>query len=161
MRQLEWSAMATRTSGATKEPRRLLPKFCITPMLCPRLAGSDSAASSDWHTGMNGPSTSPMRSRAANSARNDPARPERTEHSEKATALASSIGLRLPVRSDNAPPRNAETAQVKESADAIRPTCWLLKCRSRAINGIRKLAALRSKNRKPKVMPSTQMRRCS
>ena len=102
-----------------------------------------------------------MRKRAANSARNEPARPERTEHSEKAIALASSTALRRPVWSDSAPPRNAETAQVKESAEAMRPTCWLVKLRSLAMNGIRKLAALRSKNRNPKVMPSTQMRRCS
>jgi len=161
MRQLECPAMATSTSGAAKEPRRLLPKFCITPMLCPRLPGSDSAASSDWHTGMNGPSTRPISSRAANSARNEPARPERNEHSEKAIVQASSIGLRLPVRSDSAPPSAAETAQVNESAEAMRPTCWLVKLRSLAMNGIRKAAALRSKNRKPKVIPSTQTRRCS
>jgi hypothetical protein len=60
-----------------------------------------------------------MSSRAANSARKEPARPERNEHSEKAIVQASSSGLRLPVRSDSAPPRNAETAQVKESAEAI------------------------------------------
>ena len=139
----------------------LLPKFCITPMLCPRRAGSDSLATSDWHTGRNGPSARPMSSRAANSAAKEAASPERNEHSEKATTLASRIGLRQPVRSESAPPRNAEIAQVKESAEAIRPTCLLLKPRSVTMNGITKLAALRSRNRNPKVMPSTQIRRCS
>ncbi len=83
----------------------LLPKFCMTPMLWPRRAGSDSLATSDWHTGRNGPSASPMSRRAPSSATNEPARPERKEHSEKAMTLASRTALRRPVRSDSAPPR--------------------------------------------------------
>ena len=46
----------------------LLPKFCITPMLWPRRECSDSLATSDWHTGRNGPSARPMSRRAPNSA---------------------------------------------------------------------------------------------
>src|SRR6202011_3809319 len=95
--------------------------------------------------------------RVKNRATNEVARPEANEHSENATTLISRKGLRLPVRSEYAPPRNAATAQVKESAEATSPTWLLLKCKSLAMKGIRKLAALRSKNTKPKVMVSTQI----
>jgi hypothetical protein len=62
-----------------------------------------------------------MSKRAANSAAKEPASPDRNEHTEKAIALASRTGLRRPVRSESAPPKNAETAQVKDSAEAMRP----------------------------------------
>ena len=52
-------------------------------------------------------------------------------------------------------------AQVKESAEAMSPTSLLVKARSFAMNGIRKLTALRSKNTNPNVIPSTQIRRVS
>ena len=62
---------------------------------CCARAGQDPThcATSDWHTGRNGPSARPMSSRAANSAAKEPASPERNEHSEKATTLASRIGF--------------------------------------------------------------------
>src|SRR6266702_6464572 len=52
-------------------------------------------------------------------------------------------------------------AQVKESAEAMSPTSLLVKARSFAMNGIKKLTALRSKNTNPNVTPSTQIRRVS
>ena len=84
-RQLQCAAIGISTSGARKEPRMLLPKFCITPMLWPRRECSDSLATSDWHTGRNGPSARPMSRRAPNSATNEAASPDRKEHREKAT----------------------------------------------------------------------------
>ena len=143
--------------GAANEPRRLLPKFCITPMLWPRLAAEDSIATSDCAIGSIGPSAMPISRRVENSAANEAASPEANEHNENATTVISRKDLRLPVRSEYAPPRNAATAQVKDSAEATSPTWVLLKCRSLAMKGIRKLAALRSKNTKPKVMVSTQI----
>src|SRR5712672_2495962 len=149
--------MATRTRGATNEPSRLLPKFCITPMLLPRLAAVDSIATSDWEIGSIGPSAKPISRRIENRVANETASPEANEHSENATTVTSSKFLRLPVRSEYAPTRNAARAQVKDSAEATSPTWLLLKCKSSAMKGIRKLAALRSRNTKPKVMVSTQI----
>lgn len=51
-------------------------------------------------------------------ARKETANPEANEHSENATTVISSKLLRLPVRSEYAPHRNAATAQVKDSAEA-------------------------------------------
>src|SRR5664279_2679721 len=149
--------MATRTRGAANEPRRLLPKFCMTPMLLPRLAAVDSIATNDCEIGSIGPSAKPISRRVENKVTNEAARPEANEHTENATTVISRNALRFPVRSEYAPPKNAETAQVKDSAEATSPTWLLLKCRSAAMKGIRKLAALRSRNTKPKVMVSTQM----
>src|SRR5271154_1698795 len=143
--------------GAANEPSRLLPKFCITPMLLPRLAAVDSMATSDCAIGSIGPSAKPISRRAEINVRNETASPEANEHRENATTVISSRVLRFPVRSEYQPPRNEATAQVKDSAEATHPTCSLLKCRSSAMKGIRKLAALRSKNTKPKVMVNTQM----
>jgi hypothetical protein len=98
-----------------------------------------------------------MSRRAANRVANETASPEANEHREKATTAMSRKDLRLPVRSEYAPPRKAATAHVKDSAEATSPTWLLLKCRSLAIIGIRKLAALRSRNTNPKVMVSTQI----
>jgi len=74
-----------------------------------------------------------------------------TEHSEKAIALASSTAF-APARYGPTAHRRGmpETAQVKESAEAMRPTCWLVKLRSlgddRASGSSPRL---RSKNRNP------------
>src|SRR5260221_7291032 len=155
--QLQLDATATRTRGATNEPIRLLPKFCITPMLLPRLAAVDSIATSDCEIGSIGPSARPISRRVENRVTNETASPEANEHSENATTVISSKFLRLPVRSEYAPPRNAATAQVKDSAEATSPTWLLLKCKSLAMKGITKLAALRSRNTNPKVMVSTQI----
>src|SRR5450631_2839222 len=149
--------MATKMRGAANEPSRLLPKFCITPMLLPRLAAVDSIATSDWEIGNMGPSATPMSRRVEIRVSNEVASPEANEHSENATTLISRNFLRLPVRSEYQPPRNEAIAQVKDSAEATHPTCSLLKCKSSAMKGIKKLAALRSKNTKPKVMVSTQI----
>src|SRR5450631_3350308 len=149
--------MATSARGATNEPSRLLPKFCITPMLLPRLAALDSIATSDCAIGSIGPSARPISSRVENRVKNDTASPEANEQIENATTVISSKVLRLPVRSEYAPPRNDATAQVKDNAEAMSPIWLLLKCRSSAMMGIRKLAALRSRNTKPKVMVSTQI----
>src|SRR6202044_3520942 len=149
--------MATRMRGAANEPSMLLPKFCITPMLLPRLAAVDSIATSDWAMGSIGPSASPISRRAEMRVKNEAASPEANEHSENATTVISKKVLRLPVRSEYQPPRNEETAQVKDRAEATHPTCSLLKCKSSAMKGIRKLAALRSKNTKPKVTVNTQI----
>src|ERR1700722_16894617 len=149
--------MATRTRGAKNEPSRLLPKFCITPMLLPRFAAVDSMATSDCAIGSIGPSARPISSRVENRVMNETASPEANEQRENAITVMSRNVLRLPVRSEYAPPRNDATAQVKDRAEATRPTWLLLKCRSLAMKGIRKLAALRSRNTKPKMMVSTQI----
>src|SRR5208282_5094249 len=99
----------------------------------------------------------PMSRRAETRVANEAASPDANEHRENATTVISSRVLRFPVRSEYQPPRNEATAQVKDSAEATHPTCSLLKCKSSAMKGIRKLAALRSKNTKPNVMVSTQI----
>src|SRR5271168_3223422 len=126
-------------------------------MLLPRLAAVDSIATSDCAIGSIGPSASPISRRVENSVTNETASPEANEHSENATTVISKKFFRLPVRSEYAPPRNAATAQVKESAEAMSPTWLLLKCKSSAMKGIKKLAALRSRNTKPKVTVNTQI----
>src|SRR6185437_4258482 len=99
-RQLKADAMATRTNGATNEPNKLLPKFCMTPILWPRLAAVDSMATNDCAIGSIGPSARPISSRVANRVRNETASPEAKEHSENAMTAISNIFLRLPVRSE-------------------------------------------------------------
>lgn len=106
-------------------------------MLWPRRAALDSSASIDWATGMNGPSTRPINMRTRNSATKEFTSPDMKEHREKATTLTSRMILRRLLRSEYTPPRKAPIAHVKDNAEATRPTCWLLKCRSAAINGIR------------------------
>src|ERR1700685_4392778 len=149
--------MGTRIKGAAHEPKRLRPKFGITPMLLPRLAAVDSIATSDCAIGSIGPSARPISRRAETKVANEAASPEANEHSENATTVINNKVLRLPVRSEYQPPRNEAIAQVKDSAEATQPTCSLLKCKSSAMKGIRKLAALRSKKTKPKVMVRTQI----
>src|ERR1700722_20837423 len=108
--------------GAANEPSILLPKFCITPMLLPRLAAVDSIATSDCAIGSIGPSARPISRRAEIRVKNEAASPEANEHKEKATTVISSSVLRLPVRSEYQPPRNERIAQVKGSAEATHPT---------------------------------------
>src|SRR5580698_10966428 len=97
--------MATRMRGAANEPSRLEPKFCITPILLPRLAAVDSMATRDCAIGKIGPSATPISSRAATRAKNEAASPEANEHRENATTEISNKFLRLPVRSEYQPPR--------------------------------------------------------
>src|ERR1700733_8003902 len=96
-RQSKVDAMATRTSGAAKEPSKLLPKFCITPMLLPRLAAVDSIATRDCAIGRMGPSARPINRRVEIRVANETASPEAKEHKEKMITVISRNDLRLPV----------------------------------------------------------------
>jgi hypothetical protein len=72
-------------------------------MFKPRRRSPDSTAMIDSAIGRNGPSARPMSMRAASSVMNDPAMPERKEHTENASTQAIRKGLRMPLRSDAAP----------------------------------------------------------
>ncbi len=120
-------------------------------MASPRRSGATATEIIVCETGITPPSTAPIRRRAANSIRKDCANPLRKEQTEKASVAAIRNVLRLPLRSAAAPTITAESAQLKESADAVSPTCVLVRPSSGCTNGIRKLSALRSKNRMPKL----------
>jgi hypothetical protein len=93
-------ATYTRINGAANEPRILLPKFCMTPMLSPRRWSLDSAASSDCEIGRIPPSDRPITSREVISIANDVASPEPSEQNEKITMQTMSTLLRRPVASE-------------------------------------------------------------
>ena len=154
-RQPKAVANATSSTGATNEPSRLEPKFCVTPIARPRRSGFTSAAIMAWLIGMIPPSAAPMSMRAPSIATNDAARPDRNEHAEKASVARISRPLRLPVRSETKPIPKAAHAQVSDSALARMPTCVLERPSSGCTNGIRKLSELRSK----KTMPKLRLRR--
>ncbi len=154
-RQPNAVANATSSTGATNEPSRLEPKFCVTPIASPRRSGATSAAIIAWLIGMMPPSAAPISRRAPSRATNEPARPERKEHAEKASVARISSPLRLPVRSEMKPIPKAAHAQVSESALARIPTCVFVSPSSGCTNGIRKLSALRSKKTMPKLRLSS------
>ena len=109
-----------------------------------------------WLTGITPPSAAPISSRAASSATNPPARPERNEQAQNITVDASRIGLRLPSRSLSGPTVSPATAQLSDRPEAIIPTWKLDSPRSGWICGIMKFAAWRSKNRMPKLRLSSR-----
>jgi hypothetical protein len=65
----------------------------------------------------------PINRRASSSIANEVAMPDMNEHSEKATIATSSGALRLPVRSEIAPPNSPASAQVNDRLEATMPTC--------------------------------------
>jgi len=91
-----------------------------------------------------------MSSLTANSARNEPTRPDSAEQAANITVTVIRMGLRMPVRSEKPPTTTPAMAQVSENAEASAPTWVLDNPSSGCTNGMRKLSALRSKNRMPK-----------
>lgn len=108
-----------------------------------------------WLTGMTPPSAAPISSRAPNSIMNDEAAPETKEHKQNAIVATTTTGFFEPRRSDMRPTRSPEMAQVSESAELNIPTWVLVRFRSGCTKGMRKLSALRSKNRMPKFRLSS------
>ena len=108
-RQPKAVANATSSTGATNEPSRFEPKFCVTPIASPRCSGLTSDAIIAWLIGMMPPSAAPIRRRAPSSTAKEAARPERNEQAEKASVARISRPLRLPVRSDTTPMPKAAT----------------------------------------------------
>ena len=91
--------------------------------------------------GMTAPSVAPISRRAPSSIMNPVARPDSTEHSEKATPAKMMKIFFLPTRSDQAPMKMPDRAQVSDRADDSMP-CWVsLSFRSGLTNGIRKFSA--------------------
>ncbi|OJU10944.1 MAG: hypothetical protein BGN86_02080 [Caulobacterales bacterium 68-7] len=143
-------AKATSTTGATKLPSRLEPRFCATPWARPRCFGSTSLATIAWLIGMTPPSAAPIRRREPSSRAKLEARPVRNEQSENAMVAAISSTLRWPRVSESLPIPKAAMAQLKLRPPAIRPICVCVRPRSGCTNGIRAFSACRSKNTIPK-----------
>ncbi len=160
-RQLKASASAVRMTGPKKDPMRLLPRFCITPMLKPRRDSEDSSTTRDCATGRMGPSARPISMREASSTPKDGARPESTEHTEKITTVMISTDLRRPSASESVPTRKPEIAQQIESPEDSAPTWPLVRCSEAVMNGARLPIALRSKNTKPNISVRTPIIRIS
>ncbi|MNJ75778.1 hypothetical protein D3C81_1072900 [compost metagenome] len=64
------------------EPSRLLPKFCMMPMLWPRRLAVEFIAIRVCEIGSIGPSATPISRRAASSMKKVLASPEKNEHTE-------------------------------------------------------------------------------
>ena len=152
-------AIGTRMMGARKEPSSALPAVWTTPMWLPRSSSVACSATRDWLIGRMGPSEIPISRRAASSVANETARPDSTEQSENVTMQINSGTLREPVRSEMTPPNSPASAHVSARPDESSPTCVKLRRRSAAMKGVRKLAALRSKNTTPNVRLSSSVNR--
>ena len=140
---------------------RLLPRFCITPMLKPRRCSSDSSTTSDWAMGRMGPSASPISMREASSTPKEGASPEITEHTEKITTVRIRMDLRRPSASESVPIAKPEMAQQMDSPEESAPIWPLVRCSDAVMNGARLPMALRSKNTKPNISVSTPIIRIS
>jgi hypothetical protein len=146
-------------SRGIRKPESIVPRsaaktFCMMPAFTPRRCGEDSTFMIERHTGRNGPSASPMTTRASSRDTKPVATPESAEHSENKMIEPSTKGLRTPTRSDHAPTKYAESAQANDNPEPSQPSCSLLSPSSATISAARKLIVFRSKNTRPKLVPS-------
>ena len=122
LRQPKARAKAVRAIGATKEPRKLEPRFWATPMPTPRRSGETSSATMEWEMGITAPSAAPISRRAPNSMTKVVATPDSTEQTEKARPARTMNTFFLPARSDQAPTKIPDRAQVNDRAEDSSPT---------------------------------------